>query len=300
MQSTTEPTVSVVIPAFNAAWCIRHAIDSVLAQSFPDFELIVVDDGSTDDTSEILRSYGDALLVVSQPNGGMSSARNAGIRNARGRYLAFLDADDRWLPAKLERQVALLDNRPELAFCAATATLEAPDGQVVGAWACQGNGTASVTEVFAAHALIAGGASSVLARRELVQALGGFDETLFGAEDTDLWIRLAAHGGFACIPEALVVVLKRPGSVSRNRKRMRAGALAMTRKNRHLLPANKRGAYWRALYAGTLCDYAKWACREGDRGAALADLARALMLAPLSHGRLVAGITLALITGARL
>lgn len=154
--------------------------------------------------------------------------------------------------------------------------------------------------MFAAHALIAGGASSVLARREPVQALGGFDETLFGAEDTDLWIRLAACGGFACIPEALVVVLKRPGSVSRNRARMRAGALAMTRKNRHLLPADKQGAYWRALYAGTLCDYAKWACREGDRGAALADLARAFACAPVGRGRLIASIALAVLAGGRL
>lgn len=300
MSSTTEPAVSVVIPAFDAAWCIRRAVDSVLAQTFTGFELIVVDDGSTDGTAEILRGYGDALRVVSQANGGMSRARNAGIRLARGRYVAFLDADDRWLPAKLERQVALLDARPELAFCAATATLEDPGGKVLGAWACQGDGTASVAEVFAAHALVAGGASSVLARRDLVQTLGGFDETLFGAEDTDLWIRLAARGGFACIAEALVVVLKRPGSVSRNRRRMRAGALAMTRKNRHLLPADKRGGYWRALYAGTLCDYAKWACRDGERGAALADLARAFVHAPLSRGRLIAGIALAVLTGGTL
>lgn len=300
MSSRTEPAVSIVIPAFNASWCIRRAVDSVLAQTFTDFELIVVDDGSTDETAEILRSYGDALRVVSQPNGGMSCARNAGIRIARGRYIAFLDADDRWLPAKLERQVKLLDDRPALAFCAATATLEDPDGNVLGAWGCSGSGTASVADVFAAHALIAGGASSVLARRDLVGTLGGFDETLFGAEDTDLWIRLAALGHFACIPEALVVVLKRPGSASRNRQRMRAGALAMTHKNRHLLPADKQGGYWRAVYAGTLCDYAKWAYRDGDRRMALADLARAFAHAPLRRGRLIAGIAKAVLTGAPL
>lgn len=300
MSSRTEPAVSVVIPAFNAGWCIRPAVDSVLAQTFTDFELIVVDDGSTDDTAQILCSYGDALRVVSQPNGGMSCARNAGIRLARGRYIAFLDADDRWLAPKLERQVTLLDERSDLAFCAATATLEDLDGEVLGTWACSATGTASVAEVFAAHALIAGGASSVLARRELVQTLGGFDETLFGAEDTDLWIRLAARGGFACIPETLVVVLKRPGSVSRNRQRMRAGALAMTRKNRHLLPTDKQGGYWRALYAGTLCDYAKWAYRDGERKAALADLARAFALAPLNRGRLIAGIARAVLTRAPL
>ena len=295
-----QPVVSVVMPVYNAAAHLAAALDSMLAQTFTDFELIVVNDGSTDGTAQILSSYGDALRVVSQPNGGMSCARNAGIHLARGRYIAFLDADDRWLAPKLERQVTLLDEQPDLAFCAATATLEDLDGKVLGAWACSTNGTASVAEVFAAHALIAGGASSVLARRELVQTLGGFDETLFGAEDTDLWIRLAARGGFACIPEALVVVLKRPGSVSRNRQRMRAGALAMTRKNRHLLPTDKQGGYWRALYAGTLCDYAKWAYRDGERSAALADLARAFACAPVGRGRLIASIALAVLAGGRL
>ena len=142
----------------------------------------------------------------------------------------------------------MLDQRPELAFCAATASLEDPDGKPVGTWACQGDGTASVAEVFAAHALIAGalrrcspGASR--SRRSAVST-----RPLFGAEDTDLWIRLAACGGFACIPRRWWWCA-RPGSVSRNCARMRAGALAMTRKNRHLLPADKQGAYWRALYA---------------------------------------------------
>lgn len=296
MTRTTDPvTVSVVIPAYNAAWCIQRAIDSVLAQTFRDFELIVVDDGSTDDTAAILRSYGDALTIVSQPNGGMSSARNAGIRAARGHYLAFLDSDDRWLPDKLARQVALMNAQPDLAFCSATTTLEDPEGNPVGMWACSMEGNATVADILASHATIAGGASSVLAKRELVLALGGFDDTLFGAEDTDLWIRLAALGRFACIPDPLAVVLKRPGSVSRNRARMRAGAIAMTHKNRKLLPADKQGAFWRNLYAGALCDYAKWAYRDGARGEALTDLIKAFTLAPLSRGRLILSLTLTVV-----
>lgn len=295
MTPKTEPAVSVVIPAYNSAWCIRRAADSVLAQSFHDFELIVVDDGSTDETAAILRTYGDALRLISKPNGGMSSARNAGIRAARGRYVAFLDSDDRWLPDKLARQVALMTAQSDLAFCAATATLEDPDGNAAGTWACNGANSPSVADVFASHATVAGGASSVLARRELVQELGGFDESLFGAEDTDLWIRLAALGRFCCIAEPLVVVLRRPGSVSRNRQRMRAGALAMTKKNRTLLPPDKRGAFWRSLYAGILCDYAKWAYRDGDRAAALGDLFKAFVLAPVSRGRLVAGLAVSVL-----
>lgn len=295
MTPKIEPAVSVVIPAYNAAWCIRRAVDSVLAQTFRDFELIVVDDGSTDDTAAILRTYCGSLRMVSQPNGGMSSARNAGIREARGRYVAFLDSDDRWLPNKLARQVALMTTQPNLAFCCATAMLENPDGNPVGAWACNSSRRATVADVFASHATVAGGASSVLAKRELVQALGGFDETLFGAEDTDLWIRLAALGSFDCIAEPMVVVLKRPGSASRNRQRMRAGAIAMTNKNRRLLPPDKQGAFWRNLYAGALCDYAKWAYRDGDRVLALTELLRAFTLAPVSRGRLVVGLALSML-----
>lgn len=291
------PQVSVVIPAHNAAWCVGRAIDSVLAQSFSDFELIVVDDGSSDGTAAVLAGYGDRLRVLAQANGGMSNARNAGIRAARGRYLAFLDADDRWLPEKLARQVALLDARPELAFCAAVATLEDPEGRRVGEWRGHDGATAGISEVFANHGAVAGGASAVLARRELVTALGGFDEALAGAEDTDLWIRLAGRGGFACIAEPLVVVLRRPGSVSGNRKNMRRGALAMTRKNRALLPPAQRSAFWRKTYAGLLCDYAKWASREGRPGEALRDLATALALSPIGRGRMALSLLAAVLRG---
>lgn len=300
MTPSAEPAVSVVIPAWNAAWCVGRAIDSVLAQDFADREIVVVNDGSTDDTAGVLAGYGDAIRVVTQANGGMSSARNAGIRGARGHYLAFLDADDHWLPGKLGRQMALMAQRPELAFCAATARFEDPEGKPAGMWECSGKPDAGVADIFAHHATVAGGASSVLARRELVQQLGGFDETLFGAEDTDLWVRLAALGPFACIADPLVVVLKRPGSVSRNRERMRAGAIAMTKKNRDLLPSTLRGGFWRQVYAGTLCDYAKWAYRDGALGTALRDLAGALRLAPLARGRLVASLALAMLTGRKL
>src|SRR5436190_1570422 len=103
------PQVSVIVPAFNAGRTISAALASVFAQTYRDFEVIVVDDGSTDDTAARIAEWGDRVLYVRQPNGGPARARNTGIGRSRGRLVAFLDADDVWLPEKLERQVAYFD-----------------------------------------------------------------------------------------------------------------------------------------------------------------------------------------------
>lgn len=283
--SVGEPKVSVVIPAYNAGWCVARAIASVLEQGIDEIEVIVVDDGSTDDTAAVVAGFGPPVRLVQKSNGGMSSARNAGIRETRGRFVAFLDSDDRWLPGKLLRQLDVLKAHPDVAFCAAVALLEDAEGQSVGTWGC-GRADGDLVTIFANHSAVAGGASSVLARREAVLAAGGFDESLRGAEDTDFWIRLAAYGNFKCIPEPLVVVLRRRDSVSRNLDGMRAGSLAMTRKNRGLLPTRARGAFWREVYAGILCDYAKWEYREGRRAKAALHVLEALCRSPLRRGRL--------------
>lgn len=297
-RNTDAPLVSVIIPVFNAGWCVERAIQSVLDQTFRSFELIIVNDGSTDDTHTKLAHYGDTVRVVSQANSGMSSARNTGIRVARGQYVAFLDADDVWFERKLELQVNCMEGRPELAFCAATAQLVSPEGQPLGLWACGKQlDEPQVATVFANHAAVAGGASSVLARRELVVELGGFDCSLAGAEDTDLWLRLAAAGRFECLDAPMVTVLKRPGSVSCNREAMRCGTLRMTLKNRHLLPPALRGAFWRRIYAGALCDYAKWAYRDGHLGRAVLDALRALINSPIGRGRLAVSLLFAMLRG---
>ena len=118
--------VSVVTPAFNVGWCVGRAIDSVLGQSLRELEIIVVNDGSTDDTRDVLAAYGDSIRAIDQANGGMSAARNTGIRAARGAFIAFLDADDWWLPEKLARQIDLMQRRPDVGFCSTTARVENP------------------------------------------------------------------------------------------------------------------------------------------------------------------------------
>lgn len=291
------PRVSIVMPAYNCAWCIDRALDSVRAQQFRDFELIVVDDGSTDDTPGLLARRGAELRVIRQDNAGMSAARNAGIAAARGEYIAFLDSDDWWRPAKLAQQVDLLDRCPDLGFCSHTTELQSPDGEILGHWGGPEAEDGLVARLLSGHSAVAGGASSVMVRRSLLERTGGFDATLRGAEDTDLWIRLAAAGRYACLPDAQVVVTRNPHSVSRNREAMRQGALDCLDKNRALLPPEQRAAFWRICRASVLADYAKWRYRDGERLAALRDLAHALTLAPLARGRLLASLALAMLTG---
>ena len=294
-----SPVVCVIIPAYNAAGFIRRAVDSVLAQTFQDFELLVVDDGSTDDTRTVLASYGDRIRLLTKENGGPAAARNHGLRHAQGRYVAFLDSDDYWLPGKLEHQVRLLDNRHEIGFCSTATMVVDTAGEPAGDWPCWAGADPLPDILFMHGAAISGSTSGVLARRELLVELGGFDETLRGYEDPDLWIRLAACSGYACIREPLTVVVRTPGSVSSHLPNMRRATLLSFRKNRHLLPPAKRGGYWRAACAGVLTDYAKTAWRAGDPWRALAWTAEALWRAPLGRGRLALGLLVAMLRGER-
>lgn len=294
------PKITVVIPAYNAAWCVARAIDSVLGQSWPDYELVVVDDGSTDDTARVLDSYGAAIRVVRQPNAGLSAARNAGIAAAKGEWVAFLDADDWWLPEKLAAQMALIGREPDVGFCSTAARIVSPDGEQLEVWPDGGLHGNILPDLFDTNAGVAGSGSAVLARRDLLSRCGGFDTTLRSVEDIDMWMRLAAITTYACVPEALACILRAPGSMSRNREVMRESALRVMKKNRALLPVSMQGAFWRACVAGVLTDYAKWRYRDGQRPAALKDLARAFALAPLARGRLAASLAVAMLTGHRI
>jgi glycosyltransferase involved in cell wall biosynthesis len=282
--------VSVVIPAFNVGWCIRGAIDSVFAQSFRQWELVVVNDGSTDDTKEVLAAYGQSIRVIDQENRGMSAARNAGIRATSGSLIAFLDADDYWLPDKLSKQVDLMQAKPDIGFCSTWARIENPDGKFINLWQFRHESTDVLQTLFVENAAIAGGCSAVVVRKTLLDRVGLFDERLRGFEDPDLWIRLAAVAGYACIDEALVVVMRRENSVSRNLHEMRKAALRSMSKNRLLLPPRLRGTFWRKCIAGVYTDYAKGAYRAGRVAQAVADTLRALVLSPMSRGRLCLGL----------
>lgn len=290
VRTMTPAPVSVVIPAYNAAWCVRRAVDSVLAQTRPCLETLVVDDGSTDDTAAVLSHYGDRIRVIRKPNGGLSSARNAGILEAHGTLVAFLDADDWWLPTKIASQAQLMEGRPEIGFSSTAARIEDPDGRLLNIWPSPRWQGSFLEHLFHYPAAAAGSGSGVVARRACFTEAGLFDEGLKSLEDIDMWMRLAAVTQFACLEDSLVVIVKRPDSMSRNLDVMRHAALQVMTKNRKLLRRDRRGSYWRAGVASLLADYAKWQHRAGRRGDALADIVRAFSIAPFSRGRLCLGL----------
>lgn len=236
---TAQPLVSVVIPAYNAATFIKTSVESVLGQTFRDFELIVVDDGSTDATSAILTSYGDRIHCLRLPNGGVSRARNQGVARARGRWVAFLDADDAWKPTKLARQVEELHRRPECGACY-TAILVA-DAQLTPLLEQRSErGGVERADLLVKGNLVTGSASSVACDKGLLTQTGGFDERLSLCADWDMWLRLASTTCFAYVDEPLVLYRRSSASMSTNPTVLERDTLRLLEKAFRDRPAETR------------------------------------------------------------
>ena len=182
------PLVSVIITTYNRTVMVREAVASVLAQTFGDFEIIVVDDGGTDGTPEALATFRDVRVRRHPRRRGVSAARNTGIAAARGEWLAFLDSDDLWLPDKLARQMAYLAARPRLKLCQTDETW-VRRGVRVNKPAAHAKTGGRIFLASLARCLVS--PSAVVLHRQLFQDHGGFDENLPAAEDYDLWLRLS-------------------------------------------------------------------------------------------------------------
>lgn len=226
-------TVSIVIPTYNVGRFLVDAIDSVLAQTYQDFEIIVVDDGSTDDTATVLAPYRERIRYYQQANAGPSVARNRGILHAEGSLIAFLDADDVWRPAKLARQVEYMNRHPEMVLCYTDFTRSAIPGQTdesrLKIYERKGSGHVFHNLLF--ENFIA--TPAVMVRREALARAGLFDTNLKGMEDLEMWLRLAKAGPFGFIDEVLVDVRRHDtnttNSVEFARQRVRATRLMMAR-----------------------------------------------------------------------
>ena len=194
--------VSVVVPVFNRARLVQRAIDSVLAQGINGVELIVVNDGSTDGTAASLAAYGDAVTVVTQENRGVSAARNAGAARARGRYIAFLDSDDCWLPGKLAAQLSFFGANPEAQICQ-TDEIWIRNGARVNPKRRHRKPSGWIFEPSLALCLVS--PSAVMLHRRLWEEMGGFDESLPACEDYDMWLRVSTRYPVFLIPRPLIV-----------------------------------------------------------------------------------------------
>ena len=188
MEAKTQ--VSVIIPTYNRGWTIGEAVDSVLAQDYRDFELIVVDDGSTDNTPQVLDAYRGAIKVFRQENKGVSAARNRGISEASGRFIAFLDSDDLWLPQKLSRQVEFFNTTPDALICQ-TEEVWIRSGVRVNPKKRHKKPSGMIFEPSLALCLVS--PSAVMILRSLLEIVGNFDEALPACEDYDLWLRISCR-----------------------------------------------------------------------------------------------------------
>lgn len=181
---------------------VREAIESVLAQSFAAYELIVVDDGSTDNSAQELQRFDSKLKLLTGQKKGVSAARNYAVSHSSGRYLAFLDSDDLWRPAKLERQTAFMERHPECQICQ-TEEIWIRNGTRVNPKAVHRKASGDIFLRSLDLCLVS--PSAVMMTRQLFEKIGGFDEALPVCEDYDLWLRVAVDHEVALIPEPLVI-----------------------------------------------------------------------------------------------
>ena len=202
--------VSIIIPTFNRRDYITTALDSVLAQSYKDYEIIIIDDGSSDDTKEVLKPYQNNIRYFYQDNRGIPATRNKGIREAQGDYIAFLDSDDYWLPEKLKRQIECFKQNPHYGMVATRCSSITPDGRFRKKNRPGKSGWV-LTDLFKANFIRT---SSAMIEKECFEKVGLFDESLPECEEYDLWLRITKHYPIGFINEPLTVYTDNPRGVS--------------------------------------------------------------------------------------
>jgi len=215
-----SPEISVVVPAYNVRDYIADALLSLESQTFENFEVLVVNDGSTDDTAEVVKPFiqrDGRFRLLHKPNGGLSSARNFGIRHAQGKYIALLDGDDTYAPTKLATHVAVLEKFPDVGVVYSASRIMRDDGRLT--WmSLSGKPIKSDPLLALLCKNFVGHGSNAVFRREIVDQVGEFDEALRSFEDVDFWLRVAAnkHWSFYREKSALSYYRVRPSGLSFN------------------------------------------------------------------------------------
>ncbi|MEP0871647.1 glycosyltransferase [Trichocoleus desertorum AS-A10] len=255
------PLVSIIIPVYNGEKTIQETINSVLAQTFSDFELIVINDGSQDKTLEVVSEIQDPRIkVFSYPNAGLSATRNRGISHSQGQFIAFLDADDLWTADKIEAQLKALQDNPEagLAYSWSDFVDESSQFLHIGrrlTW--DGDVHRKILVInFLEHG------SNPLIRREALKVIGNFDESLSAAEDWDMWIRLAAKYSFVVVPVPQILYRVSANSLSTNIDKLEAACLTVIERAFGQVPKELRSLKKRSL--SEIYKYLTFKCLEGQ------------------------------------
>jgi len=230
-----DKLVSVIIPAYNSREHIAEAVQSALDQTYQPVEVIAIDDGSTDGTGEVLRSFGNKIRYIRKENGGPASARNVGIESAAGEFVAFLDGDDIWYPQKLEKQMSLFQGDVGLVYARVDSFDENGPVEKVRKPLIRGE----VFERLFNKNLIS--TSTVVVKKECFDKVGLFDEDpdLISVEDYDMWLRIAALTKVDFLDEPLIKYRLHPGGISKNYHRSYNGEMKVLTKNL----ANVSGKY---------------------------------------------------------
>lgn len=256
MENKQIPLVSVIIPTYNSGKFVTRAVQSVLEQSYPHHEVIVIDDGSTDATKDVLHEFDGHITYLYQQNSGPSAARNAGIKVARGEYICFLDADDLWTPNRLEVQLAFMEDHRDIGLVFSdfeefdadetfrksflAEKMFRPD--IVSQIPIREAFTKLVIENFIPT-------STVMVRRECFQKAGLFDERFLLRHDRDEWLRISAYFGIACLPKILCKKRKHDSNISRDREGTIRFLIKVFEKNRFLFPDLAPTAVWKKQLA---------------------------------------------------
>ncbi len=287
------PAISVVMSVFNASHYLAAAVDSILAQSFADFEFIIIDDGSDDGSQRMLQeyeSYDSRIRVIRQQNTGLTRALNAGLRQSHGAWIARMDADDVAMPNRLAMQVDYLRTHPECVAVGSHVILTDPDGDPL-----TENEVPHTHESIVAQLRLGIGAvphPTAMMRRDAVFAVGGYEESYTCAQDLDLWLRLAEVGKLANFPGALLQYRLHPKSITSQQRDLqlksaeRAVREAYERNNESLpvdfqLPRSPIPTVER-----TYRSWARMAWRSGNRAVAQKHAWNAFRIAPLSFSNL--------------
>jgi len=238
------PRVNVLIPAFNAARYLPTAIESVISQTFDDWQIMLVNDGSTDNTEQVVAPYieqlGDKIQYIRQENRGLPAARNTGIRQSSGEYLALLDADDVWLPCRLSESIDTLTNRPQAGLSYGLITQIDSDGHI--GYTFEGNRRHAegciASYIYMRKVELP--CPTLTFRRKCLDEVGLFDESMRATEDRDLWLRIALKYEVAFVPKVLAYYRVSPQSMSADPERMLRAQLQFIRKH-----FGKQGCGWR-------------------------------------------------------